>query len=177
MDGLQIEKMIRSDKRLNKIFLGVFPRDKLPGSIKRRPSCLIANTDTSDESGQHWVAFYFDVDGTNEYFDSYGLRPMFREFRKMLNADKLERALIKINDKRLQAKNSATCGLFCIFYLFHRSHSSTSSMEAVMSLFDSRYKRNDSIVCRFAFKKFNFKHDVCRTVRTPSYCQSCVPFV
>jgi hypothetical protein len=171
MNGTEIERMIQSDEYLSKMFLGVFARDQLPKSISRRPSCLIANTDKSDRPGQHWVAFYFDCNGVNEYFDSYGIKPMFTEFRHLLSIDTNKK---KINDTRLQAKNSATCGLYCVFYLFHRCK--LSSMEPILRIFDTDYNHNDSIICRFAVKMFNFRHDVCQARNLPINCQSCVTF-
>ncbi|MCG8432192.1 MAG: hypothetical protein MJA29_13605, partial [Candidatus Omnitrophica bacterium] len=66
---MEIEKTVLKDKRLKKMFLGVFPSDELP-EVTERPCCFIANTDASDAPGEHWIAMYFDK--YIEYFDSYG---------------------------------------------------------------------------------------------------------
>ena len=39
-------------------FLGVFASNELPSKILSYPSGLIANTDTNNKPGQHWVAMF-----------------------------------------------------------------------------------------------------------------------
>ena len=67
------------------VFKGVHPASKLPvvggvanngGDIKH-PFCFVANTECINNSGQHWVAFYFDRRGAAHYFDSFGRQPLF----------------------------------------------------------------------------------------------------
>jgi hypothetical protein len=51
-------------------FAGVFPADQIPKLTKRTPYA-IANLDTSDESGSHWIALA-RKDGKVYFYDSFG---------------------------------------------------------------------------------------------------------
>ena len=53
----EINKIVRENKKLEKIFLGVYPADIIPEKINP-PCCWIWNTDTQNESGKHWVAVW-----------------------------------------------------------------------------------------------------------------------
>ena len=57
------------------VFQGVYPSDKLPTGFSSFPALFIANVDTSEKPGSHWVAFYFTKDQKGKFFDSYGLPP------------------------------------------------------------------------------------------------------
>ena len=108
MNTYEIQKTVSRDKCLNKCFLGVFPSDKLP-TIYTKPACFIANTDPSNEPGQHWVAMFFDR--YVEYFDSYGLEPPepFARYNPEI-----------LNTYCLQNIGSVVCGEYCIYYLHKR---------------------------------------------------------
>ena len=72
MDGEQLAYLIKSDFKLKQIFVGIYPRDLLPKTIRKRPAIIIINTDVSSGPGQHWVVVYLGLSSA-EYFDSYGL--------------------------------------------------------------------------------------------------------
>ena len=72
MDTLELERAIGQDPWAEEQFSGVYPRDRLPKTV-RYPCAMILNTDPASEPGVHWVAVYFAEDGKGEYFDSYGL--------------------------------------------------------------------------------------------------------
>jgi len=73
MGSLLIAHLLQQDRLPQ--FCGVFPSDKLPQQPLAKPSALVVNTDPSSKPGQHWVAFYFDVDNTGDFFDSFGQPP------------------------------------------------------------------------------------------------------
>ena len=75
MDSVQLTLVFRKDKYTRGVFQGVYPSDKLPTSVSSYPALFIANVDTSDKPGSHWVAFHFTKDQEGEFFDSYGLPP------------------------------------------------------------------------------------------------------
>ena len=67
----QLEKVLRSDPYTSKLFQGVSPIDRLPKVIMF-PAALIANTQPSDQEGEHWVSFYLLSERERDFFDSYG---------------------------------------------------------------------------------------------------------
>ena len=75
MDTIQLTLILRKDKFTRGLFQGVYPSDQLPASVSHYPALFIANVDTSDKPGSHWVAFYFTKEQEGEFFDSYGSPP------------------------------------------------------------------------------------------------------
>ena len=57
MYNWQLEKVLRSDPSTSKLFQSFYPIDRLPRAIKF-PAALIANTQPSNQDGEHWVSFY-----------------------------------------------------------------------------------------------------------------------
>ena len=111
-------------------WLGVFARDQLPKDLQQqtRPWALVLNTDPSNKPGQHWLALFGPRDGGRiELFDSFGLEP------KKYKLDSLAPLHTRI---QFQFASSAVCGHYCIYFLYHRSHASSSFTEHLCS-FDS----------------------------------------
>lgn len=108
------------DERLKniKIFKGTFARDKMP-QIKTRPSGFVINTDSSAEPGEHWVAILLLNNGRGEYFDSFGLPPLHKDFIIYLNQQCPEGWIW--NNIALQDPDDVTCGNFCEKYIKARS--------------------------------------------------------
>lgn len=74
MNIIQLTLILRKDN-LPGVFQGVYPSNKLPTSISVYPALFIANVDTSEKPGSHWLALYFTNKQEGEFFDSYGLHP------------------------------------------------------------------------------------------------------
>ena len=129
MNSLQLTYRMR----LVKHFGGVVSADKLPYTIKRRPTAYIVNTDESKQPGRHWVVFYFPSRGPVEFFDSMGRPPdyYYRRFKRVLLNNGRH---FMYNDKRLQQQGTVTCGQYCIFYIVHRSRG--WSMKRIVHTFD-----------------------------------------
>ena len=72
MDTIQKTLILRKDKCTRAVFQRVYRSDKLPASVLQYPALFMANVDTSDKPGSHWVAFYFTKEQEGEFFDSYG---------------------------------------------------------------------------------------------------------
>lgn len=168
MNTMELQKLVNQDPILKKIFLGVFPCDKLPTSIPYKPAALIVNTDPSYKKGEHWVAIFFDVWNEAVYFDSYGLSPAGPEM-----IDFISKNAVKWNHNTvcLQSFTSNVCGMYCIFYLFYKSRE--YKMKNILNMFSKDTLSNDAIVCNFVNKAFNYSHVVCCE---NSETQVCVPF-
>ena len=150
MNNVQIEKALRSDDTVTNVFIGVFSADTLP-SPKEFPAAYIANTEPSDMSGQHWVAFYC-VNDTIECFDSFGRNP----------AEYSEHLAAWINDdykivqiETLQSDDSTVCGQYCMFFVLLRAYG--FSYEDVMSALTSDTVVNDRFVCKFINRFFKMR--------------------
>lgn len=68
MNTSQLAIIFKKDKNTCAVFQGVYPLDKLPTSVSFFPALLIANVDTSEKPGLHWVAFYFTKNWEGEFF-------------------------------------------------------------------------------------------------------------
>ena len=144
---------------------GVYAADRLPKRLKK-PAAFIANTDTHDEPGTHWVAFFIPVKGKPEYFDSYGLNCFIEGH---LNFQANTKKTWVWNKKELQSLNSKVCGHYCLVYLICRmkKHSITD----FLSLFTSNTKNNDKHV-RTCIRKY-FKDDC--NIQCNRFGQVCCP--
>lgn len=156
MDGLTLDTLMRRDKHVSPLFVGVFAADTLPRRLNNYPALLICNTDPISKPGQHWIAFFIDKNGVGEYWDSYGFPPLVAHHKRFLNR------LCKkwtYNHSSLQAIDSMVCGEYCVLYLVHRAHG-YSLHSFVHKLFTSDPIKNDTIV-RKLFKRMFGKKRVC----------------
>ena len=97
----------------------IYPSDKLPRTVLSFPALFIANEDTSEKPGSHWVAFYFTKDREGEFFDSYGLPPSSYAgtFTGFLNNNAKE---WNFNSMTLQSTKSKVCRHYCLYYALFR---------------------------------------------------------
>ena len=119
---------LQLDRTLDKIngFLGAFSYDQLPKSRKKMFS-LIINTDSSRESGSHWIALVYK---NNIYYfiDSYG-----RNFTNITFPDDFRLAITKYIGKKqciyckkfLQQLTSNTCGEYASYFVYMLSNNIT----------------------------------------------------
>ena len=133
------------DRRLSHLscYLGCFPRDMLPTAIPRLPAALVINTDDHTQPGQHWVAIFINSNLVAEYFDSYGLEPLFPEIYHFLYSHCISWTH---NPITLQSVNplSQVCGHFCVLFILFRC--SNLSFCNFLSLFTRNAEINDSII-------------------------------
>lgn len=151
MDTIQLTLILRKDKYTRGVFQGIYPSDKLPASVSSYPALFIANVDTSDKPGSHWIAFYFTKDHEGEIFESYGLPPSnySRTFTGFLNNNSNSWIF---NTVTLQSVNSKVCGHYCLYLALFRSRQ--VSMSTIVHRFSSNKRRNDFLVKRFIEKHF-----------------------
>ena len=123
--------------------IGVYAADHIP-KILSPPVAIIANLDTANKPGSHWVAIYIDKNGYGVYFDSYGLAPTSSH-----HLDRLRRNCVRFqwNKKLLQSFDSKVCGEYCIMFLHHMC--SGSSLRAFCRIFSYNTCRNDEIAAKF----------------------------
>ena len=146
MNSLEILQIINKDDKAKEHFIGVYPRDKLP-TINEYPVSFIINTQKSHESGEHWLAFYYNKNGNCEFFDSYGMHPNFYGLQNYL--DKTSKTWT-FNNKCFQSLSSTYCGQFCILFLFLRSRN--YKLDFIKKIFFKNTIKNDKIIEKF-FKK------------------------
>ena len=151
MDTVQLTLALRKDRYTRSVFQGVYPSDKLPTRVSSYPALFIANVDTSDKPGSHWIAFYFTKDREGEFFDSYGLPPSkySRAFTSFLNNNSNS---WKFNSETLQSIGSEVCGHYCLYFAKFRSR--LVSMSTIVHRFSSNKSRNDFLVKCFIEKRF-----------------------
>jgi hypothetical protein len=116
MNTIEIVQCLKKIAR-NKFAYGVFPCNKLPRNI-RKPAIIIANTDPDNKPGKHWTAIFLPTYGPCEYFDSYGLKPNNKHFKKFLNTHCKHYIF---NKQRLQSDFSTLCGNYCCIYLHYKT--------------------------------------------------------
>jgi hypothetical protein len=142
MDERTINQILINEK----CFIGTFARDLLPYKVKGNKA-LIANTDPSSKPGEHWIAIIIKDDGTGDYFDSYGLPPMHKEFLQFLNKNCPNGWTY--NSLTLQCFSCMTCGHYCIAYIKFRCNG-YSYCDFVSHFSNNKYL-NDDIVQNYLF--------------------------
>ena len=119
LNTLDLLKLLRNQPQ----FLGVFASDELKYlKIVDYPVYFIANLDSSQYNGSHWIAFRitrFKI----ELFDSLGLNPstwnQYPTFIiNFLKSQILTKSLVI--SPAIQTPNSHICGLYCIFFIQYR---------------------------------------------------------
>lgn len=136
MLNIQIEDKLKNIEN----FLGVFACDNLPRPHEI-PYSLIANTDKEEDPGEHWIAIYVNSDGQADYFDSYGLPPLKKEFLEFL--DEYTKGF-SYNKITLQCTSCVTCGEYASAYIYLRS--SGYSHDEYMRYFTKNTTSNDLII-------------------------------
>ena len=136
----ELEAYMLNDPYIRKYYGGVLPLDQIPRVI-RKPSIFIVNNDPSTLPGRHWLAVFFT--SVNEHFDSAGFYP-----NKTLEAELVSHGpKFKYNNNRVQAYNSDTCGLYCLFFCYFRCRGYT--FQDVINMFSSNLHLNEHIVKYF----------------------------
>ena len=107
-----IGKILTTDKKTSKLFLGAFAKNENPTKFKL-PACFIANTHSRNKPRQHWKAFYYDSKGMCYFFDSYGRSPNYYNFKHYIENTAKK---CYYSNNRIQGY-SYLCGLYCVFYI------------------------------------------------------------
>lgn len=156
MNSVEISNVIRSDPMASKTFRGVFACDELRGincrEIKRNRTSqsFIVNLDSSEKSGSHWVALYFDSNGQCDYFDSFGIYPIGSDIPRFIS---LSSTTFRYNTKTLQELSSSYCGFYSCFFILTRSRG--ISMPDIVNIFSIDLEANDEFVYNYVTDSFS----------------------
>ncbi len=144
MDTSQLKCMIECDPVLKQSILGVFAADRLPTELLRTPFGFIANTDIHAKPGRHWCAFFSNIRGHIDFFDTYGRTPNQNSqyFKEWLKSNGIT---IRTNHIQIQSDGSTLCGLYCVLFLHQRLIGCT--YQDFLNVFDmSAVESNDKFV-------------------------------
>lgn len=119
---------------------GVYASDCLPVRIPPL-TAIVVNTDPHTHQGTHWIAFFRDLNGRLEFFDSYGCPPTVYDHIRFIRRNS---CCYFYNPITMQSIESSVCGLYCLSYLYFRSHG--FEMKDFTSLFNDNVNRNDSLI-------------------------------
>ncbi len=139
MDTDDFERILRTDPRAYREYLGTFPADQLPAHMTPTSSLLIVNCCNIGYPGEHWLALC-KSGGTLEVFDSYGMSPNFYNLSGKLP----DSSTIRYSTKQLQALQSSVCGYYCLYYCFYKARG--YSLDNIISRFSNDYSNNDLYV-------------------------------
>ena len=110
---------------------------------------LIINTDSSRETGAHWIALVYK-DNVYYFIDSYG-----RNFTNVTFPDKFRLTIKKYIGKKqciycrkfLQQLTSNTCGEYASYFVYMLSHNTT--LKKSLERFNTNLKSNDEYIKKF----------------------------
>lgn len=141
MNSLDITNVLRENKFTRRIFMGVFPIDRLPDSKLKLPIFVVINTAVSSHPGEHWIAIYIPKYGKYiEMFDSYG-RFFSNNFITKFIQINSKKKIILFNSIQLQGPFSSVCGQYCCVYGYFRSREKT--MDKFLRQFSGKFVEND----------------------------------
>ena len=108
MNTIQITRALKQDPMTSKTFCGVFPSDKLPQRNEKYPCGIVANTDPSEKTGEHWIAMFISFEQKESlkkgsFFDPLGKSPEFygTSFTNFLNEHVAHGNLIIVSCKAI----------------------------------------------------------------------------
>lgn len=171
MNTLEIWNALKFNKYTRKHFKGVFPIDKIPKIIGKRPSLIVVNTDKSDESGTHWLAIYLSSKDKGEFFDSYGRKPTQKEILNFFKRNHIKSVFY--NKTQLQGYLSEVCGQYCCVYLLSKAKNWT--LKRFLKLFhqNENAHENDKLVYEMFLNNFSMKHSDMKKKIKPNHVQTC----
>lgn len=153
MNASQLKCMIRCDPILNERVIDVYAADQLPNELPQTAFGLIANTDIHTRPGEHWCAFYRDIHGHVDFFDTYGRTPS-ENSQYFLHWLDINAKTVQTNHVQIQSEHSTLCGLYCVLFLHQRF--AGHSYRDFLNLFDdSNLDVNDNFVTYYMCQAFS----------------------
>ena len=149
MQGFELTEYFDNLPNLKKHYFGICSIDTLPKSLKLR-QFLICNTDFSLDAGLHWFCLLRSSQSTIECFDSLGITPSKKIILETYCHFRGIREL-EFNETPFQSLDSASCGLFVVYFIIHRMHNlDLSYQELLEEIFDDKNtENNENLVSQF----------------------------
>ena len=147
MDSYSLARLMSGDKMIKTRFRGIYPLDMIPDNLPAK-SLIVVNQDKSMEAGSHWIVLHYKSRDIVEYFDSVGKQP--KKYIENLLLSNMKSYMY--NNKRLQAHDSYTCGLFCLYYSFYSCR--LLSFSKILEGFTDNLDKNKKIVHDFFLVNF-----------------------
>jgi len=136
---------------LSKHFLGTFPIDKIPKTMKNK-TFFVCNLDPSFMAGSHWIGLIKIISSEVEIFDSLGFRSDL--ICPYLNFTKS--CTLIFNKTPVQDQTSFLCGKFVITFLVERMlNQSMSFHDIIEEVFSENLNKNDDIVNEYCLQLKN----------------------
>lgn len=171
LSNIKINKIMNKINK-NDFFIGVYSIDNLPYDKLKNRCGFIFNNKKQNEKGEHWIAFYIDVekDKSIELYDSFGrkyqeydeyniLNDYIKYLSKKYNYKKKNFIKFKENLIKNQNVNTDNCGYFCINFLLNRFNnvkfSKITGFDDIINNIDITYKKENEIE-NLKFKIFNY---------------------
>jgi len=155
MNTIQFKSYLSNFIPKGAFYFNVIPSDYL-NRIKSRRLAIIVNTDRSDSSGTHWIAFFRS--GANsklQYFDSFGLPIQFYG-EDFVNFVYGQGGILESNSKQWQPNMTTSCGDFCLFFLYQRYNN--IPFKKIQAMFHKKsLRKNHFMVTNFVKKKLQGK--------------------
>lgn len=166
MFGVQIIQIINKDKRMKKMFGGIFPVDVQPKFTKNESgTAVIINSKKAGTQDGHWI-LVTKKKGVITFFDPLG-QPIDKYSKKWTGWFKSKSTKIKRNTRAVQPFHSYLCGCYCLFALY--KFSIGFNLAGIMKCFSSIKAHNDVFISAFMWNQFkldvkNIKPDVDVTI-------------
>ena len=138
MNTGEIFELMKSDKGISKIFMGVYSIDLIPQDLPT-PSIIVVNLNSCEKKGSHWIVLHYQRKHV-EYFDSLGKQPKKMKHNLLTSKG----FTYKYNKKRLQSPYTDSCGLFCFYYSYYSC--SKIDYNIILTNFSSNRECNEEIV-------------------------------
>lgn len=145
MNTLQIQNLLEKNKTTVKLFKGVYPYNKIPKKLYKKPFFIIVNLDPNTKPGTHWFCIFCPKFGCIEVFDSYGDQAVKTNIKAIIRKNSKKNECFIKNIKRLQGDYSDVCGYYCCVFAYYRCKN--YSMKNFLDMFNNRnYNKNDEII-------------------------------
>lgn len=118
MNTRQLFRALKNHMTTKDCFDGIYAKDTLE-DVQSTPQLIICNSAPSTHKGEHWLVFYFYDGDKVDFYDSLGLPLSYygREFITFVERFAKE---ITYVTKRSQPRDTALCGIYCLFYAYYR---------------------------------------------------------